>query len=706
MYNFIKRGITGIILICFLTAGCLPPREEGVIDIRLPGALQAYISSIKYAPLGNSTPEIQMDELSGGLVKVHMTFDIKDSIRQDDWRLMIQPAFTPTFHWAPHLTPSSEHIISQHVFRAPALIVSGDGKQLSVIPDLDIMLAETPVPWYMDMEAGQNILSLGLSKNKVDGHVLFKREKGAIFPPGKLQFGFYIMVHEASGVIEDPWRDILAFFWDKWGKPLYDKGEPVKGSLQPYARHTYHWAFESWQQAVWQEFSLHGKKVGAPVFIVNVTQSGNYPGLVDEREFRSIWNQAWFSSLRSAQGVYRYGRRTNNADLIQKANLTKELALSFPQREGFFHGLIATEMEQVEIEGKKYNRSKGWDTYYYGNSNRNPYTFNPREAPFHLLDMSWTCSLMLDWYNELEKDPRLLVYAERYARSLIALQDEDGFFPGWLSLDSLQPLDILNKSPETSMSVTFLLKLFQQNGENRYKEAAVKAMDAVIRDIIPIGQWEDFETYWSCSRYGSDTLVNRKVIRNNMFKQNNFSIYWTAEALYHAYKATGEVKYLKWGQRTLDELLMMQATWQPPYMYIRTLGGFGVMNADGEWNDSRQSLFAELIVKYGKELGLKEYEERGLAALRSSFVMMYCPENPVTKIQWEKKWDFFAEGDYGFMMENYGHGGVTDPNGVGIGEFTIYDWGNGAASEAYNRMLDHFGEAFVSGTGEIIETNE
>ena len=32
---------------------------------------------------------------------------------------------------------------------------------------------------------------------------------------------------------------------------------------------------------------------------------------------------------------------------------------------------------------------------------------------------------------------------------------------------------------------------------------------------------------------------------------------------------------------------------------------------------------------------------------------------------------------------------------MGMGVFTIYDWGNGAAAEAYNRLLDHFGDAFM-----------
>ena len=154
----------------------------------------------------------------------------------------------------------------------------------------------------------------------------------------------------------------------------------------------------------------------------------------------------------------------------------------------------------------------------------------------------------------------------------------------------------------------------------------------------------------------------------------------------------GNKEYLDYGQRTLDELLMTQASWQPPYMYVNVLGGFGVLNADGEWNDSRESLFSELIIQYGKLLDKPEYIERGYAALKASFVMMYCTENPQTKQQWEKVHPFFASEDYGFMMENYGHGGRTNPAGEGMGEFTIYDWGNGAAAEAYNRLLDKFGK--------------
>ena len=657
----------------------------------LPHNFSDAVKQIQYDLIGNEKVKNDIKLVDDNTLHVKLSFFLRDEIKQHDWQISINPNFVPTFRWAPHLTPTDNHVIDQHVFRSPSLIMSDGLNTLILIPDLDIMQKGNPVRWYMDMDALSDRLVLGMCNNHVTDHVLFERDSETVYPAGQYEIGFYLMYYKDKEIAENPFRKSLDFLWKHWGHQLYVEGNPVKGDLNSYAEYAYNWAFKSWSKNVWQQFELNGKTVGAPVFIVNVTQSPNYPGEVNEREFRSIWNQAWFNSLRSASGLYRYARRTGNKELLKKANLTKELALSFPQRDGFFYGLIGTDMCEVEIEGKKYNRSKGWNTYYWGNSNRNPYTWNPKESPFHILDMSWTALLMLRWYDELEKDPRLLSYAENYAQALLKKQFKDGFFPGWLDLKTMQPMGYLNDSPESSLSVTFLLKLYELTGKHKYKDAALKAMDAIINNVIPFGRWEDFETYWSCSRYGAKDLVGKRIGRNKMYKQNNFSMFWTAEALYECFNITRDYKYLQYGERTLDEMLMSQASWQPPYMYVNVLGGFGVLNADGEWNDSRESLFAELIIQYGKLLNRKEYIERGYAALKASFVMMYCPENPQTKQQWEKVYPFFSSEDYGFMMENYGHGGRTSPQGEGMGEFTIYDWGNGAAAEAYNRILDKFG---------------
>ncbi len=688
-----KRFFIISAFILFLLSFNAIAQDRIVLDKKtLPPVFQKSVGRIAYDKLGKESGKATIRSIDKNTLHVTVSYSPDEIVHQNDWQINLQPAFVPSFHWSPHLTPTDNHVIDQHVFRSPTLIVADKEQVIALIPDLNMLQKGTPVRWYLDLDAGTNTLTLGMSNSRVVDHVLFERTDGAEYTNGKVEIGFYLLHYADKASLADPFRKPLEFLWKNWGSETYRTGNPIRGDLEPYIKHTYDWAFKNWSESVWQEFEIEGRKVGAPAFIVNVTQSPNYPGEVNEREFRSVWNQAWFSSLRSASGLYRYARRTNNGGLLEKARLTKELALSFPQKNGFFYGVIGTDMYEIEIDGRKYNRSKGWDTYYWGNSNRNPYTWNPRESPFHILDMSWTALLMLRWYDELEKDIRLLDYAENYAGSLLKIQYSNGFFPAWLSLDKLEPMEHLNDSPETSMSVTFLLKLYELTGKQKYKESALKAMDAVIHNIIPTGRWEDFETYWSCSRYGSQDLVGKKISRNNMYKQNNFSMFWTAEALFECFRLTKEERYLGCGQRTLDELLMTQASWQPPYMYVNVLGGFGVLNADGEWNDSRESLFAELILQYGKLLNNREYMERGFAALKASFVMMYCPENPQTKVQWEKVYPFFGERDYGFTMENYGHGGRTSPEGEGMGEFTIYDWGNGAAAEAYNRILDKLGK--------------
>lgn len=680
-----------IFLLLFLLYGCSSSSVRAQYGLKLkefPIDCDSLIKSIEVDRLGDAEFSSEVTQVDENIVKVHIRFDLKDTVKQDDWQVRIKPAFKPEFNWAPHLTPTVNNIIDQHVFRSPALIATDQQRGIVIIPDLDILSRSGKNRWYMDMDAENNILSLGMSASKVSDHVLYERQSGAVYEGGIVEYGFYIIKYTEKQELANPFRLPLQFMWNKWG---HDRLVKLSSEdFEPYVKYTYNWAFNTWEKSVWQEFTLNGRKVGAPVFIVNTTQSPNYPGEVNEREFRSIWNQAWFSSLRSASGLFRYARRTADRMMLEKANLTKELALSFPMKDGFFYGLIGTDMCEVEMDGKKCNRSKGWDHYFWGNSNRNPFTWDARQSPFHILDMSWTALLMLRWYEELEKDERLLAYAETYARALLGVQYENGYFPGWLDLEKLQPMEYLNDSPETSLSVTFLLKLYEMTGKEKYKIAALKGIEAV-KEAITEGRWEDFETYWSCCRIGTPQWIGKKVTRNNMYKQCNFSMFWTTEALLECYRITGYFDYLKLGQRVLDEMLMTQASWQPSYIYVNGLGGFGVMNTDGEWNDSRGSLFAEVILQYGKLLDIPEYKERGICALKTSFEMMYCPQNLKAKQQWEKVWPFFNEKDYGFTMENYGHGGRTSLTGEGMGEFTIYDWGNGAASEAFNRILDRYG---------------
>jgi hypothetical protein len=119
------------------------------------------------------------------------------------------------------------------------------------------------------------------------------------------------------------------------------------------------------------------------------------------------------------------------------------------------------------------------------------------------------------------------------------------------------------------------------------------------------------------------------------------------------------------------------------------------MNADGEWNDARQSLFAPLYFEYYRVTGNRDYFERGVAAVRASFAMMYCPENEQVRNQYELRHENFGPESYGFMMENIAHGGPAPADGSAIGPFTIYTWGNGAALATAAKIRDLYGDVYV-----------
>ena len=175
--------------------------------------------------------------------------------------------------WAPHLAPEEGYVIGQHVFRSPALIAARGPLVLAVVPDLDVVGVRPENPWFMDYDAPARKMWIGLVRTDIPEHVLFRKAPGMTFAPGKVELGFFVAAYVDAGAVKDPWAKASALLWERWGRPLYEKGEPVAGPLRSYVRRTYDWAFGGWGRFVWQEFDLGGRRVGAPQFIVNVSQS-------------------------------------------------------------------------------------------------------------------------------------------------------------------------------------------------------------------------------------------------------------------------------------------------------------------------------------------------------------------------------------------------------------------------------------------------
>ncbi|MCC6524702.1 MAG: hypothetical protein IT373_18745, partial [Polyangiaceae bacterium] len=672
------------------------------VELDVPAALRHYVARARVTRLGAVVPAVSFGAPVGAFHPLGLEVRLDAEVVQDDFRLELEPAFRPTRHFTPHLTPTDRHVVAEHVFRAPAVVACDDAHALALVPDLELCgawPAAATARWYLDLDAPGGTLALGACATETDAHVLFARRAGARFPAGRLVLGCHLFVSSAPSDTASPHRALGAWLWRRHAREAVRAGEPVGPDLEPLVRHAYAWAFSRWEPLVWQELELEGRRVGAPRFIVSLAESPRSGVAASERETRSVWNQAWFGSLRSASGLWRHARRTGAADLAARAALGKELALAAPMHDGLFPSVLATEMEHVVAGGRTLWRSRGWSTAYWGNSDRNPKNRPPggarsldlRAAPFHLVDMSTTALAMLRWYRELEPDPRLLDYVRRYAAGLHARQTADGFFPAWLDRDTGRTLGVLDRSAESAPAATLLFELAELGDGERERRAALRTVEALAREVVCASRWEDFETYWSCSAYGNDELVGRTVERNALPKQTNLALYWTAEALLAAHEATGSAAWLAAGARVVDELCMTQAAWQPPFMPVPVLGGFGVGNADAEWNDARASLFAELLVRYGRALGSPELVERGIAALRSCFALMYCPEVPRTRAVWERVAPWLGPDDHGFTMENFGHDGRAGADGSGMGDFCIYDWGNGSAAEAYERMRAHLG---------------
>lgn len=339
-----------------------------------------------------------------------------------------------------------------------------------------------------------------------------------------------------------------------------------------------------------------------------------------------------------------------------------EIALAAPDRgDGLFPSVLVAEGREDDP----------WSKRRWTNSDRRPAGVS--EDAVHLVDAGFTALMLLDWHH-LTEDARARDRAERLADACAALQRPSGAFPAWIEPDGAVAPELAD-SAESAVVASLLLDLGRT-------DATTERALAFLEDITRDQRWEDFESYWSCAPWGADHL-GRRFERNGVYKQNTLSMYWTADAFLRAFRATGDGRRLALAGRVADELALYQAVWDPPFLPARAVGGFGVMNADSEWNDARQSLFARLYFDLARATGDASYRSRAEASIRASFSMIYAPENPRLMRAYERRFPFFGRESYGFMMENQGHG-AGDP----IGAFTIFTWGNGSAVEGLERMLE------------------
>jgi hypothetical protein len=573
--------------------------------------------------------------------------------------------------WKPHLAPHEGMTVGDKAFRSPAIIFENNAVMTALVPDLAQLAGDRIVPHVMDYTIRDGVLAYGLCEYEEAGHVYHELTPVEREVTETLSFRLYLVEWaKERKQRERDFRAVERFLWERFGRDSMpvsseESEADIAGKLEPYADYAYEWALDRWSDVSWQQFRMEdGTEAGGVVFLVCARQKPGFGRENEWREPKSLWNQAWFCGLRSAYGYALWGKEKGNADWQHKAELALNFALSAPQTGGLFPGYYQAGEDNRWESGR-----------WYMSGPRRP---AGHDEHVHLLDASWTCWWLLKWYRDIKADERILPYVTRYAERLLTLQRDDGAFPAWVRADGAGTSPFLTESPETSIHVMLLGLLHRLRPDERFASAAIRAACYVTERIVPEGRWEDFETYWSCSRQWEGKQFGEKDARSGLYNQCNFGMYWTAEAMKEAYALSGDADWLDRGEQVLAEASLYQQIWQPSFFPVPTVGGFGVMNSDDEWNDARQSLFALTYLEYYRLTGNESYRARAVWAMKASFYMMYCPENAGVKAIYERVHPHFDERDYGFHMENFNHHDGTPVDG--LGEFTIFDWGCGAAA--------------------------
>ncbi|HTJ85141.1 MAG TPA: hypothetical protein VL400_25670 [Polyangiaceae bacterium] len=606
-------------------------------------------------------------------------FELTGELARGGWsdgvELAIEhPIRRPRQLFVPHLSPEDGQVAGDAVFRAPAFIAADDRIALALVVDLDDVRDARGVRLYLDYDHRARRLVLGAGDYEQEGHVFYRRRPVAASGQ-RVRARLHLLASASAEDLRDPFRMATRFLWRRWGRPLHEKGGSARAPLATSMEHVVRWAFsaDGWRDVLWQSFELDGVAMGAPAFIVHVGQHPSIPPAERTwREPRSIWNQAWFSTQRCANGLLRYARRTKREDLESRAHAMTEVALAAPSVDGLFPAVLWAAGPEDDP----------WGRVRWTGSDRRPPSVSGDAC--HLVDAAFTSRMLLEWHA-LTADARALAMASRCADRLVRLQRPSGAFPGWVEPDGRVPPELAD-SAESAVTVALLLDLDARGLLSASGRAAVERGLKLLESVIRDARWEDFETYWSCAPWGAESQLGRRVARNGVYKQNTLSIAWCADAMRLAHLRLGWPGALATAERCLDELSLYQAVWDPPWLPAPAHGGFGVMNADSEWNDARQSLFAPLYLDMFLATGRREYAERGVASLRASFSMLYAPEHASLARAYEARFPFFGPESFGFMMENQGHGGE------GIGTFTIFSWGNGAALATAATLWDRFGD--------------
>ncbi len=558
------------------------------------------------------------------------------------------------FAWLPGLHQASHHVCADHFYRAPVAAVMARGYYAALLPDLDHFATAKGMQQALDLRVTGTLLegprlSCGFCHSEPDSHVYFAYRPATAprFHNTELTYAFRIWVGRSDSPTNLV-QQITEYQWQTYGHPLMPDPRP---QVLPFIEYGRRYTFQHELPDSIRTVHLHGTECTG----------------IENRNRRGAQFHAWENDMHMGYGLWYYSQQLPDPQLQRIAAGMLNLMRNAPRTRGAFPGIFNFDTEQYEGSlfwtARSADARQGYDTAAMG------------------VTIWW----LLKWIEDFAELDRtaLLDVATAYCDFLMAEQLPSGAIPTYF-LSDLTPAPPLRESATTAISGAVLAKCAQLARNPAYTRAAMQAGYFIESHCLPGLNFDDFETFYSCSPKPLHAIDYWSGIRPH----NNLSIGWACDMYLSLYQRTGEELWLDSGRYLLGILSLYQQVWNPSHLNGYLFGGFGVMNTDGEWNDGRQARFASVYVDYYLTTGHTEYLERAVAACRAAFALMDMRENHENGIN-EVVMPHLGASQ-GYAPENIHHGGPNSGYG-----WSGMNWSaaGGLAASAY--LERHLGTVFL-----------
>ncbi len=588
-------------------------------------------------------------------------------------------------------TPAEQQVIGDRSFHSPAVILQQDGLFVSLVPDLDrvndkrivspdarrtimiprnqfsvpVVAEKYTMPTALDLNVitgltSQPVFSFGLIDNVVQHHIRYLHPgDGSMvrtLDSPEPAYGFDLFV-SADTPEDSGYQKITRFIWAKYGHPLFTGKRHLAMPFAEYVKTVQDVTFVP--MAVQPGVEGYKNEGSFLSFDLNGVPCGGYrsavPGWLD-----ALWNCMFWNNVRDASGFWFWGKKLNDSTLTDKAHRIINLALAAPQNAfGLFPIIYRASL-------------KSWQNNSFDvlNGQYGLFSSGPACGTYDVVSMSMTATRLLEYYRNCEADGRILPYVKKYGDWLAGAVNPDGTIPSYVGTN-MKLSDVLLASAQPAAGMWFLAELSAVTGDPKYLAAAEKIAAYLVREILPRQKWIDLEQYFSC---GAKPLTFTGDEEQGQPARGNLSVAWAAKGFAALYRASGKQEWLSAGEKCIDYLTFTQCSWDPHYIYTAyPFGGFTVDNSDhATYLDARQAEYAEPFIWFGKTLGRQDLIERGVAAARSSVVLINHPLHKSNGI-----YEYTNIYPFGLGPENIDHEGHpqsamrTHPGwGEGSGVFT------------------------------------